>query len=88
MKEMSNIADISPLIGRHFVSSALNVGRVIKLDSGAARVRWQTSPSPDDIQEFSKWAEDVLGPLNITLHTDIRTEPQALAKWKRRSGRE
>lgn len=81
-----SIADISPLIGRNFVSNAGNVGRVQRIGDGAVRVNWAERPSEEDIAEFSVWAEGVLGKIAVTLNVGLKTEASALVEWKRKMG--
>ena len=63
---MKNLADTSPLAGRHFVSSSGNVATVEVLGAGGLAVDWTQDHTEADRAEFHKWAAGVIGPLNIT----------------------
>lgn len=81
------IADVGPLVGRHFVSSGDNVCRFLRLGDGALQARWRKVASIADDRECLEWVEAILGAV-AKVHQDPRTEAQALAEWQRslRSG--
>lgn len=80
---MSEIVDISPLLGRHFVAKSNNCARFQKLAAGAIRCTWTWEASSDDIAEVEQWAESILGPLEVTRNIGKTTEAENLKIWKR-----
>jgi hypothetical protein len=82
-------ADVSPLVGRRFVTTSDNTGRIERIEEGATRFVWKRKPSEQDIAEFTEWVQSVLGPdLEITLCLDGRKkEGEELAAWRRKANR-
>ncbi len=80
-------ADLSPVVGRHFVSLAGNVCQVRGLGPGAIRVTWIRRESEADRTEFSAWVEGVIQqPLDIEVSVGLEQEQANYQEWKRKSG--
>jgi len=54
------IADVSPIIGRHFVSSSGNVAHASRLGPGGLKVAWKDKPTEKDTSEFDIWAVSII----------------------------
>lgn len=61
-----------------------NVARVERIGEDALRVVWRTPPSQSDIDEFTRFVEGVIGPINPTISRGIENEADAYSEWKRR----
>ncbi len=87
------IGDISPLVGRRFVAASGNVCRIQRLEQGAIRIVWHDPSSERDRAEFEKFAEGVLGPIEVERHAGgavsdperLRQEAEDLRNWRKRS---
>lgn len=77
-----SLLDITPLVGRQFVSGQDNSCRIEKIGVGGMRVTWKTPPSPHDLDDFETWMDSILGPnLSPKHHYDIKTEKEAYSKF-------
>lgn len=77
------LADITPLIGRKFVATSQNIGRVERIEDGAMRCTWTHKPSESDIEEFMAFVTRVLGEVKATVCVNgNRDEDAPLTEWK------
>jgi hypothetical protein len=78
------IADISALVGRHFVSSSLNTCRIERVGPGGLRAMWRNRDTEADRQEFESFVASVIGhEIETTICTDLRQEAALYAKWRK-----
>lgn len=80
---MKNPADLNPLVGRHFVSKALNTCRIIRLGPGAIRAAWDHKPTENDVQDLEAWVLGIVGPAETTHSRGIEQEAKNYSEWKR-----
>lgn len=79
---MDDRLDINPVVGKSFVSSSFNVGKIQKLEDGALRVMWNTKPTDKDVAEFSDWMVSIFGDIDMTLCRNPKEEQEKLKAWK------
>jgi len=76
-----NKADVTPLIGRHFVAGTDNVARIQKLGEGGMRIVWKRKPSKEEVEEFTAFVESVIGPVNATICENRENEERLFRRW-------
>jgi len=81
------IADVSPIIGRHFVSSSGNVAHASRLGPGGLKVAWQNKPTEKDTSEFDIWALSIIQSASpgdeLHAHSEIdKSSAEASAAYK------
>ena len=54
------LADVSSVINRKFVTSTDNIARIEIQGPGGINVYWKNKPTELDMQEFNTWCSDVL----------------------------
>ena len=76
--------DVTPLVGRLFVSTSNNVMQVTLIEAGALRFMWQRHASQADMDEAEQWVLGVLGEDHvISVCDDISKEAELLDAWRK-----
>lgn len=83
---MSDLANLDPLVGRHYVTRSGNVATISRIGKAAIRINWSRWPySPEDMEEFGEWASSVVGvnlKATVVKATTDEQESEALRQWK------
>ena len=82
-------ADVSILIGRHFIARSGNVCKLSALGEGALHAGWRLEPTQADTQELDAWVVKLLtstlgGEIEATICTDESQEKAMYEKWKKK----
>ena len=79
------IANIDPLVGRRFVTSAGNIGRVERMGLGGVRVNWTHRPTQQDLDECLDRVQGVIGKAEVAggEFANRQAEEEAYRAWRR-----
>lgn len=88
-EEKEQLADISLLVGRRFVSQSGNVAHVERIAPGFVGIRWSGEPhNRQDEIDFDNWAESILESAtgekvdSFSSGEDRESLDQALIRWR------